>query len=115
MNRYVIMGKYSSDFLAGMMHNPQDRKKATENFAKKIGLEYASGESYLHINHPDYDFICIMYGKSDEAVKSASDMMRATGNIEKFTFCRAWSTEEYTSVSKEASELVGVYVPASEN
>ena len=98
MNRYVIMGKYSSDFLAGMMHNPQDRKKATENFAKKIGLEYASGESYLHINHPDYDFICIMYG-----------------NIEKFTFCRAWSTEEYTSVSKKASELVGVYVPASEN
>ena len=55
-----------------------------------------------------------MYGKSDEAVKSASDMMRATVNIERFTFCRAWSTEEFTSISKEASDLVGVYKPASE-
>ena len=64
MFRYIIMGKYSSDFLAGMMHNPQDRKKATETMSKKAGLEYADGESYLHINHPDYDFICIMYGKN---------------------------------------------------
>ena len=114
MLRYIIMGKYSSDFLAGMMHNPQDRKKATETMSKKAGLEYADGESYLHINHPDYDFICIMYGKNDEAVKSAADMMRATGNLEKFTFCRAWTTEEYTKISKDASGLVGVYIPASE-
>ena len=63
MNRYIILGKYSSDFLAGMMHNPQDRKKATETMSKKAGLEYAEGESYLHINHPEFDFICIMYGK----------------------------------------------------
>ena len=97
-----------------MMHNPQNRKKATETMSKKAGLEYAEGESYLHINHPEYDFICIMYGKSDEAVKSASDMMRAIGNLEKFTYCRAWSTEEYIAISKDASDLVGVYVPASE-
>ena len=62
MIRYIILGKYSSDFLAGMMHNPQDRKKATETMIKKVGMKYADGESYLHINHPDYDFICIMYG-----------------------------------------------------
>ena len=94
MNRYVIMGKYSSDFLAGMMHNPQDRKKATENFAKKIGLEYTSGESYLHINHPDYDFICIMYGKSDEAVKSSIRYDESYWKYRKVYFCRAWSTGE---------------------
>ena len=63
MLRYVILGKYSQDFLSGLIYNPQDRKKAAAAMMKKAGAEWAEGESYLHINHPNYDFVGIVYSE----------------------------------------------------
>ena len=60
MLRYVVLGKYSQDFLSGLIYNPQDRKKAAAAMMKKAGAEWAEGESYLHINHPNYDFVGIV-------------------------------------------------------
>ena len=114
MKRFIVMGKYSQDFLMGLMYTPQDRVKASSAMMKKAGIEWAKGESYLHINHPDFDFMGIVYAKNDETMKASGDMMRASGNWDKFNFYRAWLPEEYTNISKEASELVGSYVPPSE-
>ena len=46
MLRYIVLGKYSQDFLSGLIYNPQDRKKAAAAMMKKAGAEWAEGESY---------------------------------------------------------------------
>ena len=56
MNLYVVMGKYSQDYISGLIYKPQDRKKASLTMMKKAGVEWAEGNSYVHINHPNYDF-----------------------------------------------------------
>ena len=114
MIRYVILGKYSQDFLSGLIYNPQDRKKAAAAMMKKAGAEWAEGESYLHINHPNYDFVGIVYSEDESTMKASADMMRATGSFTDINFFRAWIPEEYTEISKKASELVGLYAAPSE-
>ena len=114
MLRYVVLGKYSQDFLSGLIYNPQDRKKAAAAMMKKAGAEWAEGESYLHINHPNYDFVGIVYSKDENTMKASADMMRATGSFTDINFFRAWVPEEYTEISKKASELVGLYATPAE-
>ena len=47
-------------------------------------------------------------------IKASADMMRATGSFTDINFFRAWVPEEYTEISKTASELVGLYAAPSE-
>ena len=114
MLRYVILGKYSQDFLSGLIYNPQDRKKAAAAMMKKTGTKWAEGESYLHINHPSYDFVAIVYSEDESTMKASADIMRATGSFREINFFRAWVPEEYTEISKKASELVGLYAAPSD-
>ncbi len=114
MFRYVVLGKYTQDFLSGLIYNPQNRRKAAAAMMKKAGAEWGEGESYLHINHPSYDFVGVVYLKDEVSMKASADMMRATGNFTDITFFRAWAPEEYTEISKRASELVGLYAAPSE-
>ena len=34
MNLYVVMGKYSQDYISGLIYKPQDRKKASLTILK---------------------------------------------------------------------------------
>mgnify|MGYP007000117329 len=43
MNLYVVMGKYSQDYVSGLIYKPQDRKKASLAMMKKAGVEWAEG------------------------------------------------------------------------
>lgn len=70
MLRYVILGKYSQDFSFGLIYNLQDRKKAAVAMMKKAGAKWTVGESHLHINHFNYDFVGIVYSK-DAAIMKA--------------------------------------------
>ena len=115
MIRFVVMGKYSSDSIAGLMYNPQDRKKSTEKFLKKAGGKWDEGTSFVHINHPDYDFIGIILAKDEDTAKATADVIRATGNYEHFNFFKAWLPEEYSKISKNASELIGTFSSTTDN
>ena len=109
MIRYVVMGKYSSDAIAGLIYNPQDRKKSTEKFLRNAGGKWDEGSSFVHVNHPDYDFIGIIIVKDEATAKATADVIRATGNYESFNFFRAWLPQEYSNISKKASEYVGTF------
>ena len=114
MNLYVVMGKYSQDYVSGLIYKPQDRKKASLAMMKKAGVEWAEGNSYVHINHPNFDFIGTVYSKDENAMKASTDMMRATGNFQDINFFKAWLPEDYIEISKKASELVGTFAAPSE-
>ena len=81
---------------------------------KKAGVEWAEGNSYVHINHPNYDFIGTVYSKSENAMKASTDMMRATGNFQDINFFKAWLPEDYIEISKKASELIGTFSAPSD-
>ena len=114
MIKYIVLGQWSDDYMAGLIHNPQDRKEANVSLMKKTGAKWADGESFLHIDHPEYDFVLIMLNQDTEMAKAATDMLRATGNFKKINFFRAWSSSEYTKISKKASSLVGEYTAPSD-
>jgi uncharacterized protein with GYD domain len=82
----MFLGKYSQDFLSGLIYNPQDRKKAAAAMMKKAGAEWAEGESYLYINHTNYDFVGIVYLKDESTMTASADMMGATGSFTDINF-----------------------------
>ena len=53
---------------------------------KKAGAYRAERESYLHINHPNYDFVGIVYSEDVATMKASADMMRATGSFTEVNF-----------------------------
>ena len=42
MAKYVLMGRYSSQFSEGMIHTPQDRMKVVEPMLQGFGIELKS-------------------------------------------------------------------------
>ncbi len=114
MKRYIIIGKYTSDYLAGMIHNPQDRRKVSKNFMEKGGVKLADGDSFLFVNHPEYDLFMVVFSDNDDNLKASIDMIKATGNYEKLSYHRAWESSEYVKVSKKAAEFIEDFVDPSQ-
>ena len=48
MAKYVLMGRYSSQFSEGMIHTPQDRMKVVEPMLQGFGIELKA-VSYTHL------------------------------------------------------------------
>ena len=71
MKKYIITGKNSQETAASMLNKPQNRREITEPLAKAFGAEFIE---FLYLNHPDFDFMCIVMAKNDEDI-AADDLL----------------------------------------
>ena len=58
MAKYVLMGKYSTQFSEGMIHTPQDRMKIVVPMLESLDIELK--EFFFLPSNPENDFVAIV-------------------------------------------------------
>ena len=58
MAKYILMGKYSTQFSEGMVHTPQDRMKIVVPMLESLDIELK--EFFFLPSNPDNDFVAIV-------------------------------------------------------
>ena len=115
MKKYMLFAKFSETYYEGMVSNPHDRKEAIYKLFDAANMKVVSEESIIYTEHPDFDFVCVVWAENEETCKALQAMMVATGKVKKVLFTRAWSSQDWQDISKKASSLVGTYVAPADD
>jgi len=111
MKKYIITGKTSQETAASMLNKPQNRKEVTEPLAEAFGAKYVE---FLYLNHPDFDFMCVVMAKNDEDMTAVSNLIYASGAFSSFNWYRAFEADAWKNIFQMASEnMAHTYRPPS--
>ena len=112
MAKYVLMGKYSTQFSEGMIHTPQDRMKIVVPMLESLDIEL---KEFLFLpSNPENDFVAIVEADPNKEKKlyAAGYMVHATGTFKKINAYRAYDNDEMTEIFQIGSNGVANYVSA---
>ena len=69
MNKFILLGKYTSEFASEMVHTPQYRKGVLNPMFDHFKIKV---KEYLYIpTNPDIDFICIVEASDEKTLHGA--------------------------------------------
>ena len=111
MKKYIIIGKNSQETAASMLNKPQNRREVTEPLAKAFGAMFVE---FLYLNHPDFDFMCVVMAKDDEDIAAVANLIYASGAFNTFNWYRAFEATEWKGVYEKASDKMANYVSAKQ-
>jgi uncharacterized protein with GYD domain len=111
MKKYIITGKTSQETAASMLNKPQNRREVTEPLLKAFKGEYSE---FLYLNHPEFDFMCVIKAENDEAMAAASNLIYASGSFSSFNWFRAFESEEWKEIFQLASNNMASYISAKQ-
>lgn len=111
MYKYIITGKSSQETAASMLNKPQNRREITEPLTKAFGAEFIE---FLYLNHPDFDFMCIVMAQSDEDIAAVSNLIYASGAFNTFNWYKTFEASDWKKVYENASNKMASYVSAKQ-
>ena len=112
MAKYVLMGRYSSQFSEGMIHTQQDRIKVVEPMLQSFGIEL---KEFLFIpSNPENDFVAIVEADPNNEMKlhGGVQMVYATGTFEKINAFRAFNSGEMRDIFQIGHDGISSFVSA---
>ena len=111
MQKYIITGKTSQETASSILNKPHNRKEITDPLAKAFGAEFVE---FLYLNHPEFDFMCVVMAKKDEDIAAVSNLIYASGAFTTFNWYRAFEAEEWKNVYELASNNMASYISAKQ-
>jgi len=103
--KFVVLGKYSTQGLAGFVKNPSDNRQEA---AKKI-TEAAGGKLLEMMTlRGAYDFIAIIEGSDFETMAGMKMLMQSTGTIEDMNIMEA---VDFNKAAEKAAKAASAYRP----
>ena len=66
MNKYILLGKTTSENTAAMLNKPQDRRKIVQPLIDAFKVEMSE---FLWITHPDYNFLAVITGENENDIQ----------------------------------------------
>ena len=103
--KFVVLGKYSTQGLAGFVKNPSDNRQEA---AKKI-TEAAGGKLIEMMTlRGAYDFIAIIEGSDFETMAGMKMLMQSTGTIEDMNIMEA---VDFNKAAEKAAKAASSYRP----
>ena len=111
MKKYIITGKSSQETAASMLNKPQNRKEITEPLLKAFKASFVE---FLYLNHPDFDFMCIIKAENDESMAASTNLIYASGSFSSFNWFRAFEAEEMKDIYQLASNNMASYISAKQ-
>ena len=111
MKKYIITGKTSQETAASMLNKPQNRREITEPLAKAFGAEFVE---FLYLNHPEFDFMCVVMAKKDEDIAAVANLIYASGSFNTFNWYRAFEASDWKKIFEIGSEKMANYVSAKQ-
>ena len=111
MQKYIITGKTSQETAASMLNKPQNRREITEPLAEAFGAKFIE---FLYLNHPEFDFMCVVMAKSDEDIAATTNLIYASGAFSSFNWYRAFEEEDWKNIFQLASKNMATYISAKQ-
>ena len=107
MGKYIVLGKTTSENTAAMLNKPQDRRKIVQPLIDAFDVEMTE---FLWINHPDYNFLGVITGKSDDDIQSACNILYSSGAWISFSWFRAFESNQMKEIFVDASKKMANYI-----
>ena len=111
MKKYIITGKTSQETAASMLNKPQNRREITEPLAQAFGAKYVE---FLYLNHPEFDFMCVVMAEKDEDIAAVANLIYASGSFDKFNWYRAFEASDWKEIFENGSKKMANYVSAKQ-
>ena len=94
-----------------MLNKSQNRREITEPLLKAFNSRFLES---LYLNHPDFDFMCIIKAKSDESIVASTNLIYASGSFSSFNCFRAFEAEGMKDIYELASNNMASYISAKQ-
>ena len=101
--KFIVLGRYSSQGLAGFIKNPNDdRKAAISAMMEKAGAKLIE----LHLLRGEYDIAAIGEAKSFEDVAAVKLLVASSGAVENLTILEM---VDMNAIANKAAAIAGAY------
>ena len=107
MNKYILLGKTTSENTAAMLNKPQDRRKIVQPLIDAFKVEMSE---FLWITHPDYNFLAVIAGKNENDIQSACNILYSSGAWTSFSWFRAFESTEMKEIFEDSSKKMASYI-----
>jgi uncharacterized protein with GYD domain len=105
MIRLVTRGRFTHDYLKGLLAAPEDREPAARKVIEEAGGKVIS----FYFTTGETDFLLISEANDAEAVIAALMAVSSTGTISNVSTVRAWTGAEFKGIAERAGKAVSAY------
>jgi uncharacterized protein with GYD domain len=107
MIRLITRGRFSQDYVKGLIAAPEDREPAVRKVVEAAGGKVVN----FYVTTGDSDFLLVTEADEAESVIAALMAAAAAGTISDITTSRAWTGKEFKAVADKASKAAKSYRP----
>ena len=79
--------------------------------AKAFGAKFVE---FLYLNHPEFDFMCVVMAHKDEDIAAVANLIYASGSFDKFNWYRAFEASDWKEIFENGSNKMANYVSAKQ-
>jgi uncharacterized protein with GYD domain len=105
MIRLVTRGRFTQDYVKGMLAAPEDREPAVRKVIEAAGGKVIS----FYFTTGEADFLLVSEANEGESVIAALMAAAAAGTISDISTARAWTGAEFKAVADRASKAAKAY------
>jgi uncharacterized protein with GYD domain len=105
MIRLVTRGRFTHDYLKGLLAAPEDREPAARKEIEEAGGKVIS----FYFTTGETDFLLISEANDAEAVIAALMAVSSAGTISNVSTVRAWTGAEFKGIAERAGKAVSAY------
>lgn len=98
---YMVQGAYTTEAIATMMKNPQDRSIPVRELMQKLGGRLIS----LYFCYGDYDIVVIAELPDDSAATAAALAVLSPGYLKTYKTTKLFTVEETMEAMRKAGSL----------
>jgi uncharacterized protein with GYD domain len=107
MIRLVTRGRFTHDYVKGLLAAPEDREPAVRKVIEGAGGKVIS----FYFTTGDTDFLLISEADEAEAVIAALMAVAAAGTISHVSTARAWTGAEFKAIADRGAKAAKAYRP----
>ena len=107
MIRLVTRGRFTHDYVKGLLAAPEDREPAVRKLVEAAGGKVIS----FYITTGDSDFLLISEAGDAEALIAALMAAAGSGAISHVSTGRAWTGAEFKAIADKGSKVASAYRP----
>jgi uncharacterized protein with GYD domain len=107
MIRLVTRGRFTQDYVKGMMAAPEDREAPVRKVIEAAGGKVIS----FYVTTGNTDFLLISEANEAEGIIAALMAAAAAGTISDVSTGRAWTGAEFKAIMERAAKAASAYRP----
>ena len=107
MNTYIMYGKSSSEYAAGMVSKPHNRIEVVQPLVDQFNMKI---REFLFTNGESFNWLGVCEAEDDTTMEAVMGIILSSGNWENMHWSRAYNSLEYKAIYEKAHEGMASYV-----